>query len=76
MENLYLQISKRVTPIYFFLLGIIVLLFFNLFNTYSGNDKVKYLQKKIEDLQLTVDDAYRSNRKLQDKINDLTKKMY
>ena len=68
MENLYLLISKKVTPIYLFLLGIIVILFFILFNTYNGNEKVKYLQKKIEDLQVTVDDAYKNNRKLQNKI--------
>lgn len=63
------DISKKFTPIYFFGVIFMLLLFYIMFNGYVGNNNVKELNKQINTIQENVDGIYKENEKIDKKID-------
>ena len=63
------DISKKFTPIYFFGVIFMLLLFYIMFNGYVGNNNVKELKNQIKTIQENVDGIYKENEKIDKKID-------
>lgn len=63
------DISKKFTPIYFFGVIFMLLLFYIMFNGYVGNNNVKELKNQINTIQENVDGIYKENEKIDKKID-------
>jgi cell division protein FtsB len=63
------DISKKFTPIYFFGVIFMLLLFYIMFNGYVGINNVKELNKQINTIQENVDGIYKENEKIDKKID-------
>jgi len=63
------DISKKFTPIYFFGVIFMLLLFYIMFNGYVGNNNVMELNKQINTIQENVDGIYKENEKIDKKID-------
>jgi uncharacterized protein YoxC len=63
------DISKKFTPIYFFGVIFMVLLFYIMFNGLVSNHNVKDLKNQINTIQENVDGIYKENEKIDKKID-------
>jgi uncharacterized protein YoxC len=63
------DISKKFTPIYFFGVIFMVLLFYIMFNGLVSNHNVKELKNQINTIQENVDGIYKENEKIDKKID-------
>ena len=63
------DISKKFTPIYFFGVIFMFLLFYIMFNGYVSNRNVKDLKNQISTIQENVDGIYKENEKIDKKID-------
>lgn len=63
------DISKKFTPIYFFGVIFMLLLFYIMFNGYVGNYNAKELNKQINTIQKNIDGIYKENEKIDKKID-------
>jgi uncharacterized protein YoxC len=63
------DISKKFTPIYFFGVIFMILLFYIMFNGYVSNHNVKELKNQINTIQENVDGIYKENEKIDKKID-------
>lgn len=79
INNLFMnnieEISKKFTPIYFFGVIFIVLMFYVMFNGYVANDNVKYLKEKISTIQDNVDSIYKKNEQIEKKFDGFNKEI-
>jgi uncharacterized protein YoxC len=63
------DISKKFTPIYFFGVIFMLLLFYIMFNGLVSNHNVKDLKNQINTIQENVDGIYKENEKIDKKID-------
>ena len=63
------DISKKFTPIYFFGVIFMLLLFYIMFNGLVSNHNVKELKNQINAIQENVDGIYEKNEKIDKKID-------
>jgi septal ring factor EnvC (AmiA/AmiB activator) len=63
------DISKKFTPIYFFGVIFMILLFYIMFNGYVSNHNVKEINNQIKTIQQNVDNIYKKNEKIDNKID-------
>lgn len=63
------EISKKFTPIYFFGVIFMLLLFYIMFNGLVSNHNVKELKNQINTIQENVDGIYEKNEKIDKKID-------
>lgn len=63
------DISKKFTPIYFFGVIFMLLLFYIMFNGLVSNHNVKELKNEINTIQENVDGIYKENQKIEKKID-------
>ena len=63
------DISKKFTPIYFFGVIFMLLLFYIMFNGLVSNHNVKELKNQINTIQENVDGIYKENEKIDKKID-------
>lgn len=63
------DISKKFTPIYFFGVIFMLLLFYIMFNGLVSNHNVKDLKNQINTIQENVDGIYEKNEKIDKKID-------
>lgn len=69
------EISKKFTPIYFFGVIFMMLMFYIMFNGYVANDNVKYLKEKISTIQDNVDSIYKKNEQIEKKFDGFNKEI-
>jgi septal ring factor EnvC (AmiA/AmiB activator) len=63
------DISKKFTPIYFFGVIFMLLMFYIMFNGLVSNHNVKDLKNQINTIQENVDGIYKENEKIDKKID-------
>jgi uncharacterized protein YoxC len=63
------DISKKFTPIYFFGVIFMLLMFYIMFNGLVSNHNVKELKNQINTIQENVDGIYKENEKIDKKID-------
>lgn len=63
------DISKKFTPIYFFGVIFMLLLFYIMFNGLVSNHNVKELKNQINAIQENIDGIYEKNEKIDKKID-------
>lgn len=68
MNNIQ-DISKKFTPIYFFGVIFMLLLFYIMFNGLVSNHNVRDLKNQINTIQENVDGIYKENEKIDKKID-------
>jgi peptidoglycan hydrolase CwlO-like protein len=73
MEDFKNQLNKKFLPIYVLSIIFLIIFFGMIFNTYIAYDDVKYLKKEIEKSEVIIQQAYKKNQEIENKILEYQK---